>query len=230
MIIFKKKPIVVDCFTTKDYVIEHNPIAPASQFMPKWMSDMPSTYKADGFIPAPTMKRCPAVVGMMTQGFMIPLWCDLVIGINPLERSFRWQFADEETNAKPHNVAQWEAFANPTVYGHLKIIAPWYIQTKNKVDFLWTNPFFNVELGSKYKIIPAITEYKHQHAANINMFIDKSEEGDILIKSGTPMAHIIPMTDKEVKIKTHLVDSLEYRKLRTPSLFFINNYKKLIGK
>jgi len=230
MIIFKQKPIVVDCFTVKDYVIDHNPIAPAVNFMPKWMTDMPSTYKADGFIPAPTMKRCPAVVGMMTQGFMIPLWCDLVIGINPVERSFRWQFADEETNAKPHNVAQWDAFANPTVYGHLKIVTPWYIRTKQSIDFLWTNPFYNMDMNEKYKIVPAITEYKHQHATNINMFIDKSTHGDILIKSGTPMAHVIPMSDRKIEIKTHLVDSLEYTKLRTASLFFINNYKKLMGK
>lgn len=230
MIFSRRKTIVVDCFTMKDYVFQHNPIAPASHFMPKWMTDMPSTYKADGFIPAPTMKRCPAVVGMMTQGFMIPLWCDLVIGINPVERSFRWQFADEETNAKPHNVAQWDAFANPTVYGHLKIVTPWYIRTKQSIDFLWTNPFYNMDMNAKYKIVPAITEYKHQHATNINMFIDKSTHGDILIKSSTPMAHVLPMSDKNIEIKTHLVDSLEYVKLRTVSLFFINNYKKLMGK
>ena len=230
MIFFRRKTIVVDCFTTKNYVIEHNPIASAHKFIPQWMTDMRSTYKADGFIPVPTMKRCPAIVSMMTQGFMVPLWCDLVIGINPVERSFSWQFADKQTKANPHDVSQWGAFANPTVYGHLNIIAPWCIRTKQSIDFLWTNPFYNISMKEKYKIVPAITEFKHQHTANINMFIDKSEDGDIFIKAGTPMAHVIPMTDRKVKIKTHLVDSLEYEKLKISKLFFINNYKKLMGK
>lgn len=230
MIFFKRKPIVVDCFTTKEYVYKYNPIKPASECMPEWIKDMPSTYKADGFIPAPTVKRCPAVIGMMTHGLMIPLWSDLVIGINPIERAFRWQFADEETNAKPHNVAQWDRFANPSEYGHMKIISPWMIVTKKEIPFLWTHPFFNTDIDLKYKLVPAITEYKHQHATHINMFVKTSTEGDILIKASTPMAHVIPMTDKKVEIRTHLVEEHEYKKMLQPSIFFINNYKKIIGK
>ena len=62
------------------------------------------------------------------------------------------------------------------------------------------------------------------------MFIKTSTEGDILIKAGTPMAHVIPMTDKKVEIRTHLVEEYEYKKMLQPSIFFINNYKKIIGK
>ena len=226
--IFIKKSIIhIDCFTYKDYVYQYNPIKEASKFMPEWITKMQSEYKANGFVPTSTMKKCPAIIDYLTTGFTIPLWSDLVINTSSIDNSFKWQFADEKTDSICHSAMQWSSFTNPTENSHMKIISPWHIKTKDDVKFLWSNPFYNNKIQLSYHLAPAIIDFKDQHASHINMFIDVNKNTDIKIDAGTPLVHVLPMSDKQVKIKTHLIDKKEYDKQEKPVIYFINNYKKI---
>ena len=226
MFFFKHKKIVVDCFTTKESAYKYSPIIPAPVAMPQWIREMQSEYKSKGFIPSPTMKRCPAIISMLTKGFVMPMWTDLIIDINQQQRQFRWMFADGETNAGEHSPEQWMAFVDPAQYAHFKVVSPWRFKTKKDINFMWTQPFYHDQLNVNYHLAPAIIEYKDQHSTHLNMFLDLSTK-EIMIKAKTPMVQIIPMTDKKVEIKNHLVDQKEYDKLDIPGMFFINNYKKI---
>ena len=51
--------------------------------------------------------------------------------------------------------------------------------------------------------------YDEQPQSNINLFFKKDVEHFIL-RAGTPLIHIVPLTDKEVEWKCHLVDMQEW--------------------
>ena len=91
---------------------------------------------------------------------------------------------------------------------------------------MWTSAFYNqlAEL-SAYHILPGIMDFKYNHGTNVNMFFPKVDN-KILFKAGTPLAHIIPMSENKVEIKTHVVTEAEMEKIEPASYVstFINKY------
>ena len=71
------------------------PPQPANFFMPKWFKTMPSVLEQQPEPKPPnyfgkvgdtakqfysfTVKKCPAIVDFLTQGYVIPFWCDMLI-------------------------------------------------------------------------------------------------------------------------------------------------------
>jgi len=224
----RKATITVDCFTSKDYVYRNNPIEPSGKLMPDWVKNMPTSYKDNGFVPMGTIKKCPSIIQFMASGFIIPLWSDLAIKLNGSNNSYEWQFADNITGAEPHSFIQWQDFAHPNENTHLKLLSPWRIKTKEDINFVWMFPFYNNKIQLDYHITPAIIEFKYQHASNINMFLDTNKDKNFVISAGTPLAQLIPMSDKKIKIKTHLVSEEEYDKYSNPRTHFLNEYQKIM--
>jgi hypothetical protein len=54
----------------------------------------------------------------------------------------------------------------------------------------------------------------------------------IELEAGTPLVHLIPVTDKKVQIKCHLVDDKEYHYVSNRTLYpvFKNRYAKGMRK
>jgi len=222
LFIFKKSKIVLDCFTSNKNVLEFTPIDKAIKFYPEWLKNTPK-FLDKTFYPASTIKNCTGIIDYYKQGFMIPLWTDL--SINVQNRSYQWQFADYKSEAKEHNSAQWDTYVSAQNYGHLKLISPFKIISKNDIDFHFTKPFWNFEPKSSYYIPSGNVNYKYNHSTEINMFIDLTENKVINIDLGTPLAHIIPLTDKEVILKHHLISDEEYKNLPVIHTF-VNSYSK----
>jgi hypothetical protein len=83
---------------------------------------------------------------------------------------------------------------------------------------------------------PGINGYKFQTGTNINMFARSAEVGQskkILIESGKPMVNIVPMSERKLKIKTHLVDEFEFNKIDSKNIAvkfnnLYNSRKKIV--
>jgi hypothetical protein len=60
MFLFKKKKVVLDCFTYRSDVYSYFPIQKASSAMPNWWKKMPATFCPDptGLAEFPTMRSC----------------------------------------------------------------------------------------------------------------------------------------------------------------------------
>jgi hypothetical protein len=160
----------------------------------------------------------------LQTGAMVPLWCDLALKIK--DKNYEWQFSDFMTKGDLHSSKQWDMYANPTDYGHLKIESPWYINCKSDTKFYWTTPFWNHAIDTPYHIMPGVLEFKYNHVININMMINLQKDFMHTIKAYTPMAHIIPISDKELVIKHHLVSREEFSNLSENITFsFTNKYQ-----
>jgi len=225
MFFIRNKKIVIDCFTSDKSVYDFASIQKASNFYPSWFKKMPSSYEVNNHL-SPTIKTCDGLINYYQHGMIIPLWSDLSIRIE--EKKYFWFFSDNKTMAESHNSQQWQNYTDPSNVAHLKIISPWAFKCKEKIMFLFKKPYWNFEPFIDIDIVDGITDYKYQTTTNINMFLKINQNKRIDIKFKTPIAHIIPLSDRDIEIRNHLVDMKEFSNIHsTPILTFLNNYQSV---
>jgi hypothetical protein len=234
MFLFKKKEIVVDCFTYEPLIHDACKISPAKKFLPDWYKKLPTSFSK--IVPnslgieveQSTIRRCPGVNNLFGSGFMIPLWSDLKIKSTETEWKHVFSFEPDGTGIESHPKTQYGPVFD--LYFHLKIQSPWMFKEKTGVHFTWLQPTWNlVNHMQELVIVPAVTEFKYQNATNINLFIPKNDN-EIFIKAGTPLVHLIPLSEDQIIIKNHLVSRDEYVKIahsRGPALTFTNKYRNI---
>ena len=98
---------------------------------------------------------------------------------------------------------------------HLKLISPWLIYEKTGTPFVFTGcPWAQLNDLPDLTVMPGIVNYRYQHGSDVNAFLPKRQQ-DLQISAGTPLAHLIPMTEKKVKVSTHVVSESEWSKLES---------------
>ena len=226
MFFFKRSKVTVDCFTLNYGTNELFPIQEANNFYPEWWKTLPKTYESLNnwglSIPRPTMKQCIGMTNLYTHGFVLPMWTELIIQTTATQWFYEFALGNDIVS---HDVEQYQKPISD--YHHLKITSPWFLAEKTGINFMWTAPTYNIiENLGKYHTLPGIMDYKYNVGTNINMLLPKVDN-KIMLKSGQPLAHIVPMTDKDVKIKTQVVTQEELSKIQvhTYDSSFTNRYR-----
>lgn len=219
---FTKKKIVLDCFTCNENILKTAPIVLAPKLIPDWWKQLPnSTYK-DSFYPKGTMRNCVGMVEYYKKSVAIPLWSDLAIKVIP--DTFIWQFSDRSTKADVHDIST-EATGFLNNWGHFKIISPWLLATKEDINWVWSHPTYSFPHNNDIIMPSAVINFKHQHAINLNMLINLSQQKTITVHQGQPMAHLTPMSDRKIEVVRHLISIEEYNRKYT-SMDMISFFSK----
>jgi hypothetical protein len=219
--IFKKPKIILDCFTASSGAME-NKIDYANKFLPEWWKTAPKNVDND-FFSTSTIKRCQGIIDTYRQGLMIPLWSDLAFKVQ--DGLYQWQFADHKSGADVHDSNQFDFYVDPKYYGHVKLASPWLIKSKDNVKFYWTKPFWNYKPNNPFFITDGVIDFKYNHSSHINMFINLTMNHLFMINAGSPIIHALPLSDKDILIKTHLVSN-EFMEQNTKNVYtFINKYR-----
>jgi len=208
--LFKKPKLVIDCFTDRPDVFNFSKIDYAHKFYPEWWKQTPKSFM-NTFYKMSTIKKCRGLIDTYKYGAMVPLWSDLAITVK--NKQYQWQFSDFKTLGNIHSPEQWNTYIDPTNYGHLKINSPWYINCKRDTKFYWTIPFWNHAIDIPYHVMPGMLDFKYNHNVHINIMVNLQKDFMHTIKAYTPMAHMIPVSDKELVIKHHLVSNEEFNNL-----------------
>jgi len=233
--IFKKrKKITVDCFTYHTAIEKEFTISKAVNFYPEWFKKLKTTYmepaneKNKVEYLRSTMKMCEGFRDYYSQGFIIPLWSDLIINV---KKNIGYDFLFSAQNdvlchIEHHNHNEYGNMFNKYIHG--KIITPWLIKEKSGVKFLWTEPKWNmIKYWNNINIVPGVCSYNLQSTAHINMFFT-NETKRIELSAGQPMAHIVPISENEIELKTHLLEKKDYDKIQDLSSYtskFVGKYK-----
>ena len=233
MIFFKRKEIVVDCFTNINTVHEFFPIQESSKFLPDWWKNTPKyrlTNNAYNLFDQKTIKSCNGLIDTYKEGFMIPLWSDLLINVK--DKIVNCVFADQKSSIESHPLEQWKTYADPNQVGHVKIINPWKIKTKSNIKFFFTKPYWNYKMLEDFSILSGTVSYKYQHSSHINMFINLEKDKNVIVGANSPIVHIMPLTENKVIFKNHLIDDKEFNSFSN-KFTFGNSYnftKRLLDK
>jgi len=225
----KKSKIIIDCFTDNLNAAEYFPIKESNNFYPDWWKNLSKTnvvQEPSGIeVAKSTMKSCDGFIALFQKGFMIPLWSDLVVETQ--SNGFRYTFADELSGMGSHDYDQMSTeFMS---YVHFKILSPWYLKETKGVQFLFTQPSYNqIKTLVDWHILPGVVDFKYQHATNINFIAPRGKR--IHLNAGHPVAHLIPLSDKDVDLRIHIIDPTNIEDLKIKNNyypFFRGSYKKI---
>lgn len=217
--IFKRPSVIhVDCFTIIPELPDLFPIVPASEVMPKWWKNLDPTTNYQG-INRGTMKTCPGVVDYFKAGFIIPSWRDFHIEMNSGVPN---TYPNEDVDI--HHPSQWGEALNG--YAHVKLVSPWRLREKTGVNFIFTNTFWHKHNHQMF-IPNGIVNYKYQVTTNVNLVVSKNSfPNKFEITAGDPLVQCIPVSDKRVKLKLHVIDAPEYAAMNNYQFSFAGNYYK----
>jgi len=215
---FKKKKIVVDAFTKNPAAYELFPIQDAKRYIPDWFKEIPASQKmrhpnnSDIYDEVGTLKNCPGFINLYKTGFIIPTWCDIQVQLQESGEHDVYQAGyDNRSDHVSHPPYQWGAPKNTTFDNliHIKFHPPWQIKEKSGINFLLTAPTWNQYPSMIPNIVPGVINAEYSLPPNINTFWPK-KSCRYKMEAGTPFAHLVPLTENDVEIKTHLIDSQEW--------------------
>lgn len=230
MFFLRSKEIVVDAFTRYEDILKDFPLSNASEFIPEWWKNTPKSELVDDLYESPTLRTCSGVLDLFKKGLIMPLWTDIAVAVKDGE--YRWQCADRNTELSIHPSYQWNKFADSEKFGHLKLNSQWVIKTKENIDWMFLEPTWHLGMDKKYTITQGIINAHYVGMPiNTQIMVDISADTKFMLKAGQPIAHIIPLSDKKIKVVRHVVDDKEWAKQadfrRTT---FTNSYHNKVKK
>jgi hypothetical protein len=228
MFFFKPKEIHIDCFTDRSDVYDFFPIDYSHKFFPEWWKKLPkkmAPFGEEGWKKS-TIKQCIGFNLYYKNSLTIPLWTDMYIDSKKKEL-YEVSYSDKVTNGSTHDIDQMEGFINPKEFALHKIHSPWHFICKEDIDWTWTQPIWNFTTIDEIIIPPGVIDYKYQTSTNINLFFRMGKT--ILIECGQPMVNLRPLTEKKLKIHTHLIDKEEMNRIRSKNskISFSGKYNKI---
>ena len=182
------------------------PVKPASFFMPRWFKDMSSHLEIDAVHEkdkrnyfgkkgttakkhtSGTVKRCPAIVDLLTEGFIIPMWCDFLVQRDM--ETMEWDNKNFPYGIEFHGKEQikgWELRKTDFPEG-VKFINPWRIYTPPGYSVMFMTPTYQFE--KRFTVLPGIVETDSYHHINFPSIWHTTK--DAVIERGTPFIQVIP--------------------------------------
>ena len=213
--IFKKRSkIYVDAFTNNAAVEKYFQIQHTRDTVPDWFKKLsPTLDRTNEFKikhKVATLKHCEGFVSLFKKGLMLPLWADLIIETFN-DGSVNYSFSAPETRGIDfHDKEQLgQSFNN---YIHMKLLSPWLLEEKTGVSWMFLHPSWNsIEHLFDYHAVPGLLNFKYQPSCHVNLLLPKKQQR-IELSAGLPMAQMIPMSEKEIVIKHHLISYEEFDK------------------
>lgn len=215
----KKKKIVLDCFTDRPDVIKYSSVDYAHKFFPDWWKNLNKTFIAKENnidVELATIKTCVGFIEQYQHGIIIPMWSDFHIKLgSTIKPEYFWKFSDNISSCGNHSSEQrGSEYLPDNKYCHVKLNSPWFFKCNEDIKFALTPTFWNFYKPEDILIPPGILDFKYQMATNINIFFwYKEKEETYYIKHGKPLVQFIPLSERKLKIKTHLVSKEEMDKL-----------------
>lgn len=227
-------PVYLDCYTDLPYVYEHAKIRDAGKFRPKWIDKLPPVIEKpmegnpNVTFPENTMRLCAGVTDLYKNALCLPLWTDLTLYVGPqgTERYY-WKTSDPKGDVVVHPQHQRGSFLPALEYQHTKLTSPWNLHCAEDVNFLMMDPFWNGDPYNERPFAPpGIVNYKYQGGTHINLFTARPSTGDkkIEFKYNDPIALIVPLTERKVIVRHHLVSFEEKIKYTRPPITFNGTY------
>ena len=229
--IFRKKKVVIDCFTPLIHVYNYAPIELASKHIPDWWKQLPKHGgMRENLFTKTNMKSCYGLIDLYKSGIIIPLWSDIRFLLEP-NGDLTYQYSDQTSTADFHDPDERKGWAPPNEYAHIKLVCPWLFKSKEDVNWVYVPPMYNQSDLASYTTCTGILNFKYQRATNVNLIFPIPKQKKLIhIDHGHPLIHAIPLTDKRIEVRNHLVTEEEYKKINDAFLpiTFNRKYEKIL--
>lgn len=228
----KSRKAVLNLYTTRVDAYHYAQWQKASSVKPKWWKDIPNIEPSfDMPFGGQTMKHCTGFNDLYKNAFLIPLWSDVMLGYSKKgESGWKYVFADEVSKLTCHPQFQRGEWLPEDQYQHFKFNTPWMAECTDDINFLYTSAEYQNNNPFKFFTLNGVVNYKEFLGTDVNVVLPRQDEDtEIVLPKNEILAMVVPLTDKQVEIRHHLItqDEMIKRKHKAkPFLWFSNGYKK----
>jgi len=219
---FKKEKDIELTFVCHDANAYHqHSVHLARNNMPDWYKNLPKPegYNFDKDHSLPNMKLCSGLTDMYDKMIEIPMWSDVAFKIGKKGTNFwAYAFASMDGGFTQHNEYQRGTFRPDESNCHMKLDMVWMVESSEPVDLLMLMPSWSNNYSEHITWLEGVLDTEFISTLNVNMmFARKDEDYELTLKENDPAAFLLPLTQKNVKIKTELVskDEWEVRRAAT---------------
>jgi len=220
MFLFKKSKLVLDLIISEENTQTYNlfPAIETRHIAPSWLKTCPkSGFNWFKFEPELTVRGCPGILNYINSGFVTPLWSDVNIRTSP--EQIEWYSANGNSNFFQYHET---LIQSPGFYNNqfvLNTINPWVIKKrKHNIKIISVAAQYHHVKSLPHLPMQGIVDTKMNSALNFFMTFSRTN-ATYELKAGDIFIQYIPLSDKQVVIKNHLVSKQE----------FINLYKENSG-
>jgi hypothetical protein len=212
---FKQSKITVDCFIDSQVMGEAYAIRRGIKFTPEWWQELPQLcpVNTSNIVEnAPTAKRCPGFLSLYKQSWMIPMWSDLIIETKE-DGSYNYKLPVNHSwsRVSSHPPFQYRGGFKDKI--HFKLLCPWTVIDKKGTPFAYIPATWSLaDTHPLLSFLPGVVEFAYNHSVHANIIAPKISMR-YEFNAGTPLIHLLPLTDKQVEFKTHVVTETEFKQL-----------------
>jgi hypothetical protein len=162
---------------------------PAKHFIPKWFKDIPSITN-DSI----TVKNCPSFPDYFSQGYILPMWCDVILQYDKKIDDWQWHTSTKNFTWDIHGKGQLLDYTKVTFNGMdanfvFKTNCPWKIITPPGWSVLQLPLFYH--FNKEWSVMPGIIDTDVHHSIN-QQVLYHGDKTSITIKTGDPFVLYIP--------------------------------------
>ena len=232
------KTVDLHFYTALGYVHELAGIRTRVEAKPSWFKKQPlKDYRGpENRLPGKVLKACPGIQDYYKKVIQLPLCSDLALQIGPKgDDLYRWEYSDGASKARAFSSDMIKNYKRPEDFQFLILESPWVVRSNANVDFLMCQPMWHMFEFPTISISQGVINFSRRNLCNVQMYVAKTvETQELLVPHGTPLVELIPLTDKKIKVHTHLINSLEYEKLTghfsNPKFSGSYNYANALAK
>lgn len=218
----------IEFYSTIDGVIDAFPVQYASECLPQWIGLAKQDYLNDKT--AQSIYRCPGIVDILTNGFIIKAWHDIeiqvkddrLIGFAPsadLEEMLGCppvQIQGGNEIAKHMPKRPW---SHPDI---LKINTPWHVIAPKSVKLMMLPVSYTDQF--MFESTTGILDPSVSNEINIQGYVNQLGT----IKAGTPLVHIVPITSEKYNLIVRSIN--EHDKLWVKKKKYLNAFSFLFNR
>jgi hypothetical protein len=209
----------IEFYSTVPGLPDMYPIVKAKDCLPSWAKSARDSYikKKDKNIGRMNhIFQCPGIFDLFNQGYIVPMWHDVIINTNGDPDNFTWTVPSSDLAELTPEVNIIETQSNGI--GSVMPTKPWSLNTLIKVNTPW---HVVAPRGVKLLIMPiaypdsfefessiGLLNPGYANEINIQMYYNV-QKGDVLIKAGTPLAHIIPLSENNYELVCREMNNID---------------------
>lgn len=213
----KRNKVIVDCFTYDRSSFELTPIIQSYKAMPTWWKEL-ENYGIGNSLKSnndeKNMKKCYGFTELYKKSLTLECWTDINIKVLPNNEGYRYYIATD-LPPEDHPRRQYGTLYENDY--HIKLLSPWRIHEKTGIKFAFMPAVWELDKLRNITILSGIIEFQMNLETNVNMFLRQPEKDayEMTINLGQPLVQIIPLTEKDIELKTHLVNLKEFEKMNS---------------
>ncbi len=194
---------------------------PSKSFIPQWFKNAP--YKIEETV---TVKNCPSFPDYFSQGYVLPMWCDVTL---KYENNFwSWKTPDSLFSWSCHDNDQFLDYVDASFNGIdanfvFKANCPWKIITSPGWSVLQLPLFYH--FNKEWSVMPGIIDTDIHHEINQQVLYHGNSK-EITIKRGDPFVMYIPFKrSKKIKLETRYQNKKDNNRFNSNSFDILTKFR-----